>query len=82
MPESSGSANAKIPASNAPKPATSAIWDVFISYASADTTTAHAIVATLESHGIRCWISPRDVTPGALYADEIVRAINEVRSWY
>lgn len=49
MPESSGSANAKIPASNAPKPATSAIWDVFISYASADTTTAHAIVATLES---------------------------------
>jgi hypothetical protein len=37
------------------------------------------VVETLEGHGVKCWIAPRDVVPGALYADEIVRAINEAR---
>lgn len=49
---------------------------IFISYASADAETANAVVTRLESEGLACWIAPRDVTPGALYADEIVRAIN------
>jgi hypothetical protein len=49
---------------------------VFISYASADKAAADAIVAALERGGIRCWIAPRDVTPGLLYADAIVQALN------
>src|SRR5579871_1749175 len=50
---------------------------VFISYASHDAAAADAVVEALEGHGIKCWMAPRDVVPGALYADEIVRAINE-----
>lgn len=50
---------------------------IFISYASADAATANVLVDSLENAGLACWIAPRDVTPGALYADEIVRAINE-----
>ena len=53
--------------------------DVFISYASQDTPVAYAMVETLEKHGIRCWMAPRDVIPGALYADEIIQAIDETR---
>ncbi len=49
----------------------------FISYASTDKATADALTAYLEQRGIHCWIAPRDVPAGALYADAIVRAINE-----
>jgi TolB-like protein/predicted Zn-dependent protease len=52
---------------------------VFVSYASQDAAVAHSIVENLEQHGIKCWIAPRDVKPGAQYADAIVRAINEVK---
>lgn len=41
---------------------------------------ANAVVGVLERHGIKCWIAPRDVVPGALYADEIVHAINDARA--
>jgi TolB-like protein len=50
---------------------------VFLSYASQDAEIANTVCGELESRGIRCWIAPRDVAPGALYADAIVRAINE-----
>jgi hypothetical protein len=50
---------------------------VFISYASHDAAVADTIVAALERAKILCWIAPRDVKPGARYADAIVRAINE-----
>jgi adenylate cyclase len=53
--------------------------DVFISYASPDAAVADAVVGALERGGLRCWIAPRDVVPGALYADEIIRAINEAK---
>ena len=49
----------------------------FVSYAAADKASADALTAYLEQRGIRCWIAPRDVPAGALYADAIVRAINE-----
>jgi TolB-like protein len=52
----------------------------FISYASQDGDTANQICRSLESQGIRCWMAPRDVKPGAQYADAIVRAINEARA--
>src|SRR3984957_17544125 len=53
---------------------------VFISYASQDTDTANQICRSLESQGISCWIAPRDVKPGAEYADAIVRAINDAKA--
>jgi TIR domain-containing protein len=53
---------------------------VFISYASHDAPVATIIVEHLEKHGLRCWMAPRDVRPGTVYADAIVRAINEARA--
>src|SRR5579863_4558090 len=53
--------------------------DVFISYASGDKQVADAACATLESHGIRCWIAPRDVLPGIHYGEAIIDAIHECR---
>jgi TolB-like protein len=50
--------------------------DVFVSYASQDAAAAQIIVAELEHAAVRCWIAPRDVPPGGLYADAIIRAIN------
>jgi TolB-like protein len=54
--------------------------NVFVSYASQDVAVADAIVAALEQNGITCWIAPRDVTPGTLYADGIIRAINDSKA--
>jgi TolB-like protein/Flp pilus assembly protein TadD len=54
--------------------------DVFLSYASQDAAVANSIVENLEQHGLKCWIAPRDVKPGAQYADAIVRAINEAKA--
>jgi TolB-like protein/tetratricopeptide (TPR) repeat protein len=53
--------------------------DVFVSYASQDAALANSVVESLEQNGLRCWIAPRDVVPGSLYADEIVRAINDAK---
>lgn len=53
--------------------------DVFISYSSKDKPVADAACAKLESNGIRCWIAPRDIRPGADWGTSIVRAISEAR---
>jgi len=50
---------------------------VFISYASPDAPVANSIVASLEAKGLECWMAPRDVVPGTLYAEGIVRALDE-----
>jgi len=50
---------------------------VFISYASQDAAMAQQVCTALERAGFLCWIAPRDVVPGTLYADGIVRAIND-----
>jgi hypothetical protein len=51
--------------------------DVFISYASSDKVVADAVCSQLESlHRIRCWIAPRDVTPGASWAESIIDALD------
>jgi TolB-like protein len=41
---------------------------------------ANQVCEFLESQGVACWIAPRDVKPGAQYADAIVRAINEAKT--
>ncbi len=53
---------------------------VFISYASADAAVADTVVAILERQGVMCWIAPRDVKAGALYAEAIVRAIGDAKA--
>jgi TolB-like protein/Tfp pilus assembly protein PilF len=50
---------------------------VFISYASHDAAIAQKVCVALEEAGFLCWIAPRNVVPGALYADGIVHAIDE-----
>jgi TIR domain len=52
---------------------------VFISYASQDAAIANSIVENLEQRGIKCWIAPRDVTPGLQYSDQIVGALNDTK---
>lgn len=53
--------------------------DVFISHSSKDKLTADAVCAMLESNGVRCWIAPRDVTPGMEWGECIIEAIQECR---
>jgi TolB-like protein len=55
--------------------------DAFISYASHDAAVATGLVEALERAGVSCWIAPRDVRAGALYADAIVRAITGARAF-
>jgi TolB-like protein/Tfp pilus assembly protein PilF len=54
--------------------------DVFVSYASQDLAIANSVVEALETRGIRCWVAPRDVTPGEFYADAIVHAIDATQA--
>jgi TolB-like protein/tetratricopeptide (TPR) repeat protein len=75
MSESGAPGTATGPEPAAPQ-GPSASCDVFISYASQDAAVANAIVAAMERQRLKCWIAPRDVIPGSLYADGIVRAIS------
>ncbi|HYB55721.1 MAG TPA: TIR domain-containing protein [Alphaproteobacteria bacterium] len=54
--------------------------DLFISYSTQDKPTADAACATLEAAGIRCWIAPRDIVPGAEWGEAIVSAIADCRA--
>lgn len=53
--------------------------DVFISYSSSDQNAALAVLHGLESAGIRCWIAPRDIEPGAIWARSIMEGITGCR---
>lgn len=53
--------------------------DVFISLSSHDKPISDAVCAGLEAHRIRCWVAPRDIAPGAEWAESIIEAINEAR---
>jgi formylglycine-generating enzyme required for sulfatase activity len=55
------------------------VYDVFISYPHQDKAVADAACAKLETEGVRCWIAPRDVPPGAEWASAIVDAIDNCR---
>ncbi|OGR09007.1 MAG: hypothetical protein A3K23_03430 [Desulfobacca sp. RBG_16_58_9] len=53
--------------------------DIFVSYAHQDRTVANAVLATLEAHGIRCWIAPRDILPGMDWGEAIIDALQEAK---
>jgi hypothetical protein len=48
---------------------------VFISYSSDERELADGLCAGLEERDLRCWIAPRDIPAGAVYASAIVAAI-------
>jgi len=48
---------------------------VFISYSSHNKPVADAVCATLEASGLRCWMAPRDIAPGADWSQAIIDAI-------
>jgi formylglycine-generating enzyme required for sulfatase activity len=54
--------------------------DVFLSYASQDRAVAEQVCAGLEGSGITCWMAPRDIAPGAVYARAIMAAIKGCRA--
>jgi hypothetical protein len=50
--------------------------DVFISYSNVDKLAADAACAMLEAAGIRCWIAPRNLSPGTDWSAAIIEAID------
>ncbi|MDO9088094.1 MAG: TIR domain-containing protein [Anaerolineaceae bacterium] len=53
--------------------------DVFISYSNKDKPVADAVVAGLENRGIRCWVAPRDITPGTSWGEAIIAGIQNCK---
>jgi hypothetical protein len=53
--------------------------DVFVSYSQPDRNAAFALVQRLEARGIKVWIAPRDISPAADWAAEIIDAISAAR---
>jgi hypothetical protein len=53
--------------------------DLFVSYSQPDRELAFALVQRLEARGISVWIAPRDVSPAADWAAEIIDAITRAR---
>ncbi len=52
---------------------------VFVSYSLPDRECAFELVARLEARGIGAWIAPRDISPSADWAEEIIEAISAAR---
>ncbi len=53
---------------------------IFISYATADRAEALKVCKAIERRGIQCWISTRDVPPGANYQEAIVHSLRAARA--
>ena len=53
--------------------------DIFISYSSKDKVVANTICAKLEQEQMKCWIAPRDISPGEEWASGIVRGIDNAK---
>ncbi len=54
--------------------------DIFISHSAKDKRTADAVCAALEGAGVKCWIAPRDILPGADWGEAISDAIENCRA--
>jgi TIR domain/PsbP len=50
---------------------------IFISYSSKNKAIADAVCHKLEERKMKCWIAPRDILPGANYAEELINAIDD-----
>ena len=47
----------------------------FLSHKSEDAVLAQQLCNAMETLGVRCWIAPRDITPGSSWAEAIVEGI-------
>jgi hypothetical protein len=54
-------------------------YDVFLSYSSKDKPWADAACSVLERHRVRCWIAPRDITPGVEWGAAIIKGLSASR---
>jgi hypothetical protein len=52
---------------------------VFLSYSLPDRDCAFELVSRLEARGVSVWIAPRDISPAADWAEEIIEAISGAR---
>lgn len=52
---------------------------VFLSYSQKDRRTADAVLRALEANGVRVWMAPRDIAPGATWPESIPVAIDNAR---
>jgi hypothetical protein len=52
---------------------------VFVSYSVPDRDCAFELVSRLEAAGVSVWIAPRDISPAADWAEEIIEAISGAR---
>ncbi|MBI2519048.1 MAG: TIR domain-containing protein [Bdellovibrio sp.] len=50
---------------------------IFISYSSKDIKECEAIRDEIEKHDLQCWMAPRDILPGDVYASSIIDAIGQ-----
>lgn len=53
--------------------------DIFISYSQPDRDCAYELTHHLEANGFSVWIAPRDVSPAAEWAAEIIDAISAAK---
>jgi len=53
--------------------------DIFVSYSQPDRDCAFQLAAQLETDGLGVWIAPRDISPAADWAAEIIDAISASR---
>jgi len=53
--------------------------EIFISFASKDVKVAMTLCSALETRGFSCWISARDIEPGANFQVAIVQALRRAR---
>lgn len=53
--------------------------DIFISYSQPDRECAFELTQLLEAKGFSVWIAPRDISPAAEWAEEIIDAISAAR---
>ena len=53
--------------------------EIFVSFASKDVRVAMTLCTALENRGFGCWISARDIEPGANFQSSIVQALRRAK---
>jgi len=53
---------------------------IFISYSTANKDLTDKVCSEFESAGLVCWMAPRDIMPGADWAEAIIDAIDEAKT--
>jgi hypothetical protein len=55
-------------------------FDIFISYSTRNAAEAQAVCTRLEQSGLRCWIAPRDLLPGAKWSEGVIDGLEQSRA--